>query len=157
MNKFFTVKEAGLILGYSTNTVYKLLKEGRLKAARGSALQGRFRITKTSLEDFLKVKLPEDPLASIRIETPINMQSKKEFEPDTLPQAKTVHAADPAPPSGHPTLTRAIVIIGLFLLILDLFISNNFSLPQQGLRLLIMGVIIILTYQSGTLSSPKSR
>src|SRR3990172_2202327 len=51
MKRFYTVKEASEILGFSTNTVYKYLDEGKLKGVRIG--QGRFKIPKEVLAPYL--------------------------------------------------------------------------------------------------------
>lgn len=53
MKRFYTVKEAAEILGFSTNTVYKYLDEGKLKSKRLG--QGRFKIPYEELEPYLSV------------------------------------------------------------------------------------------------------
>lgn len=151
MAKFYTVKAASLILGYSTNTVYKLLKQGRLKASRGSAVQGRFRISHTALEDFLKAKLPDDPLANITITPPISTQTKKDLNPPPSTTYKTVRAPQASPFSPH--LSRALIILGLIMILIDVFTTQNFSLLQQAIRLVIFGIIIVVTFQTGSFSS----
>lgn len=47
----FTVKEVAGLLGFSTNSIYKFLKEGRIQAERLG--RGRFRIPKEEIERFL--------------------------------------------------------------------------------------------------------
>lgn len=59
--KLYSVKAAAQIIGCSTNTLYKYLNEGRLKASRGTVEQGRFRIPQSSLEEFLGAPLPANP------------------------------------------------------------------------------------------------
>ena len=51
MKRFYTVKEAAEILGFSTNTIYKYLDEGKLKSKRIG--KGRFKIPHEQLEPFL--------------------------------------------------------------------------------------------------------
>lgn len=51
MKRFYSVKEAADILGFSTNTVYKYLDEGKLKGKRIG--KGRFKIPYEELEPFL--------------------------------------------------------------------------------------------------------
>ena len=53
MKRFYTVKEAAEILGFSTNTIYKYLDEGKLKGKRIG--RGRFKIPYEQLEPFLTV------------------------------------------------------------------------------------------------------
>lgn len=51
MKRFYTVKEAAEILGFSTNTVYKYLDEGKLQGKRIG--KGRFKIPYDELSPFL--------------------------------------------------------------------------------------------------------
>src|SRR3972149_1477085 len=51
MKRFYTVKEASEILGFSTNTVYKYLDEGKLKGKRIG--KGRFKIPHEELASYL--------------------------------------------------------------------------------------------------------
>ena len=53
MKRFYTVKEAAGILGFSTNTIYKYLDEGKLKGKRIG--KGRFKIPYEELEPYLSV------------------------------------------------------------------------------------------------------
>ena len=64
MPTYYTVKEAAKLLGVSTNTLYKYLLEGKIKASRGTA-EGRFRIPPKSLEDFLGSPLPTSDLPPV--------------------------------------------------------------------------------------------
>jgi len=65
--KLYTVKQVADVLGVSTNTLYKYLGEGKIKALRFSK-RGRFRIPETELTKLLGVKeediqrLPKDAL-----------------------------------------------------------------------------------------------
>ena len=51
MSETYTVKQIAEILGYSTNSIYSFLKEGRIKGIRLG--RGRFRITEEELERVL--------------------------------------------------------------------------------------------------------
>lgn len=53
--KFYTVKQVAQALGFSTNTVYKYLDEGRIQATRLGE-EGRFRISETELLRLLGTK-----------------------------------------------------------------------------------------------------
>lgn len=59
MNKTYTVKQVAGILGYSTNSVYTFLKEGRIKGVRIG--KGRFRISQEELEKLLYLKKFQEP------------------------------------------------------------------------------------------------
>ena len=51
MKKYFTVKDASKFLGVSTNTVYKYLKEKKVKSKRIG--RGRFKIPRSELLPFV--------------------------------------------------------------------------------------------------------
>lgn len=53
--KFYTVKQVAQALGFSTNTVYKYLDEGKIQATR-LGTEGRFRISETELLRLLGTK-----------------------------------------------------------------------------------------------------
>lgn len=59
MNKTYTAKQVAGILGYSTNSVYTFLKEGRIKGVRIG--KGRFRIPQEELEKLLYLKKFQEP------------------------------------------------------------------------------------------------
>lgn len=79
--KFYTVKQVAEALGFSTNTVYKYLDEGRIQATR-LGTEGRFRISEKELLRLLDMKgslqtssseipeatsnIPEAPLVKIQ-------------------------------------------------------------------------------------------
>jgi len=149
--KFYTVKQTADILGYSTNSIYKFLDEGRLKGTRGSAKQGRFRITHTSLEKFLNSPLPEDMVSPPQI-----TQVKKEN--GRYPKIASVNPIPEVSTTSSVSIkiVRALIIVGLLLILVDLFYSRDFSLFQQLVRLLLMGILITLTYQRGGLSNQGS-
>lgn len=58
MSETLTVKEVAGILGYSTNSIYTFLKEGRLKGVRLG--KGRFRIPKDEIEKLVVTERPEN-------------------------------------------------------------------------------------------------
>lgn len=49
----FTIPEAAAQLRFSTNTVRKLLQEGRIKRARTGQHGGKWRISQKALDDFV--------------------------------------------------------------------------------------------------------
>lgn len=55
--KFYTAKEVAQLLGFSTNTVYKYLDEGKIKATR-LGTEGRFRIPADEMQHMLQQKHP---------------------------------------------------------------------------------------------------
>lgn len=138
MDRIYTVKETAKILGFSTNTVYKYLEEGSLTAARGGGEQGRFRIPHSSLEKFLKTVVTEE-------------QVRQALTPSRLTPLPTTSVVPAAPPSKVFPLhfARALLIISLVFMILDLLTADEFSLLNQILRMLMIAIFILLLYQAG--------
>jgi len=147
MSNLYTVKQTADILGFSTNTVYKYLAEGYIKAARSDSKQGRFRITKSSIEEFLGEKLSDIPNRTI-----IATQTPEELDP-----APVVTSSDEVTP---PTLivqstplsvkmTRWLILISLLLIIGDLFRSEGFSYWHQTIRLVLISIFVLIAYQYG--------
>lgn len=158
MATYYTVKQAAQILGFSTNSIYKFLDEGRLSGHRGNSDLGRFKIPHTSLEKFVGSPIPEDAvIAALRSLPDSSMQSKKDFNFSAVTPL-SVSAASPAPPSESVNqtlplkITRFLIIVSLLFLLLDLVISSDFSFTDQILRLAIMAILIFLTYQFGGLT-----
>lgn len=118
--KLYSVKAAAKIIGCSTNTLYKYLNEGRIRASRGTREQGRFRIPQSSLEQFLGAPLNSTPAA-----------------------------ASPAAASLPLKLVRTLIVFGLLLLLLDLLINRSTSLTTQLARLLFAAIALLLAYQQG--------
>lgn len=144
--KLYTVKEADKLVGVSTNTLYKYLDEDRIHAARGSAIQGRFRIPETALEEFLGVKLSSpdtdttDTLTNRVTESPISQDS-----PLLQP---TTYNLQPSPKLPLK-LARFLLILALLSVLLDLIIARSVSLPAQFSRLFFLLCMLILAYQEG--------
>lgn len=143
--KLYTVKEAAQLVGVSTNTLYKYLDDGKIKAARGSAIQGRFRIPEAALEEFLGIKLSQ-PEAEVT---------------ESVGATFTVASPDePINPVGPATrdynrarlplkFVKILLILALLAILLDLFISRAVSLPAQIARLFFLAVFLLLAYQEG--------
>lgn len=139
--KLYTVKEAAKIVGVSTNTLYKYLDEDRIHAARGTSIQGRFRIPESALEEFLGISLS----------SPENSE----------PQAKLAEAGEVGSPTliNHEPLTinhhlplkiaRFLLVLALLAMLLDLFIARSVSLPASISRLFFLAVTLLLAYQEG--------
>ncbi|OGV97366.1 hypothetical protein A2W24_06575 [Microgenomates group bacterium RBG_16_45_19] len=151
MATFYTVKQTAKILGFSTNSIYKFLDQGRLRGHRGLSDLGRFKIPHTAIEKFVGTPIPEDAVkAALQAAPEPNMQIKKEFVAGASPA--------PYPPVNPPVyglplkITRLLIIVGLICLLLDLVLSQDFSFTDQALRLVLMGILIVLTYQYGGLS-----
>ena len=133
----YNVKQAAKILGLSTNTTYKYLNDGRIKAARGH-IRGTFIITHKSLETFLGTKLPDDPLS--------------ELDPNgIIPNLTDTNEAliEVTPPNLSVKVTRGLLILSLLLIIGDIIFTADFSPLTQIGRLAIIGLFGILAYQYG--------
>ncbi|MFZ2199557.1 MAG: helix-turn-helix domain-containing protein [Microgenomates group bacterium] len=141
--KLYTVKEAAKLVGVSTNTLYKYLDENKIKAARGSAIQGRFRIPESALEEFLGIKLSEpEPVGA-------TFTVARTGEP-TIPESHEQVQDLPLPKNHLPLrLARILLLLALFAVLLDVFISRSISLPGQISRLLFLFVMLLLAYQEG--------
>jgi len=119
--QLYTVKKAAAIIGCSTNTLYKYLDEGRIKASRGTAEQGRFRIPQSALEEFLGAPLAEKTQAVTS-------------RPKTFLPLKIV---------------RLLIILSLVLILIDLAVSRSTSPATQLTRLLFLAIALLLAYQDG--------
>lgn len=119
--ELYTVKKTAKIIGCSTNTLYKYLNEGRIKASRGTADQGRFRIPRASIEEFLGTAITQTP------------------------------AAAPTPNQrGLPILlVRFLIFLGLGLILADSLLSPSTSIIIQISRLTFVAIAILLAYQQG--------
>lgn len=164
MARFYTVSETALILGFSTNSIYKFLDTHRLKATRGNSKQGRFRIPHTAIEDFLGTKLSETAVAtalqaSHRQKKPLlTVEPKHLIRPNHQPVANPIAHLEPFDQPVHPettktplglTTTRLLILVALILTIIEVAISPNITVGSQLLRLLILLIVILLAYQSG--------
>jgi len=155
--KLYTVKEAAKLVGVSTNTLYKYLDENKIKAARGSAIQGRFRIPESALEEFLGIKLAEPELVVESESSPYTPGVKGAHTPGVSdPEAQTlqeIHVTTPSQESrktGLPlSVARFLLILALLAVLVDLVISHSVSLPGQLSRLLFLFVMLLLAYQEG--------
>ena len=151
--KLYTVKEAAKIVGVSTNTLYKYLDEDRIHAARGSALQGRFRIPQSALEEFLGVKLDEpEPMDSVGATFTVARNDEVTTIDSSIPESHG-QVEDLPLQSSTPKLplriARFLLILALIAILADLFISRTVSLPAQLTRLLFLFIMLILAYQEG--------
>ena len=133
----YNVKQAAKILGLSTNTTYKYLNEGRIRAARGH-VRGTFIITHKALETFLGTKLPDDPL--------------KELDPNnTIPGLTDTTEAiiEVTPPNLSVKVTRSLIIFSLILLVVEIVSSNNTNPLPFFNRLFLIFLFCLLAYQYG--------
>lgn len=142
MNATYTVKQASKVLNLSTNSVYKHLKTGQLKAIRTQP-HGRFRISKKSLEEFLGQKISSSALVT----TLPNPQ------PLSFPSMPPL--LDNQPVSKSPKTIRLLLIFSLFLIILDILTTKNFSFLSQMIRIILAAIFIILAYQLNNFKKNK--
>ncbi|MCX6817179.1 MAG: helix-turn-helix domain-containing protein [Candidatus Beckwithbacteria bacterium] len=116
------------MIGCSTNTLYKYLDEGRLKASRGTADQGRFRIPQTSLEEFLGTPLAEE-----------TKQNETKAIKDNLPAQ-----------AGLPIkLVRSLIFVSLLLILIDIIVTKSVLITTQLTRLFFLTIALLLAYQEG--------
>jgi|GEM_PF-1697307 len=152
--KLYTVKEAAKLVGVSTNTLYKYLDENKIKAARGSAIQGRFRIPQESLEAFLGVKLSSPE--SDNTETPTNQIAQSPTSQDSMSQSLQ-DSVSPQPTSynlkPNPKLplklARFILFLSLLAVIFDLITSSSITLASQLSRIFFLFCMLLLAYGDG--------
>lgn len=138
-NNIYSVKQAAKILGLSTNTTYKYLNEGRIKAARGH-LRGTFIITAKSLETFLGCKLPENPFKEV--EAPRSSITSPSFK-------ETEAIIEVSPPMLATKVTRVLISVCLLLIIADLLINQNFSPMSAFGRVILVALVFLISYQFG--------
>jgi excisionase family DNA binding protein len=137
-NNIYSVKQAARILGLSTNTTYKYLNEGRIKAARGH-IRGTFIITQKSLETFLGSKLPDNPLET---------QGIGAFSaPGSFKDAEVV--IEVSPPTLAIRVTRVLISLCLLLVIADIILGKNFSPYSQFGRVALIIIVFLISYQFG--------
>lgn len=140
--RLYTVKEAAQLVGVSTNTLYKYLDEDRIHAARGSAIQGRFRIPESALEEFLGIKLSQPE--------PVGAGSSRPLEESQITPITTGEETSPLPKTHLPIkFARILLILALLAILLDLFISRTISLPAQLSRLSFLLIMLLLAYSEG--------
>jgi excisionase family DNA binding protein len=137
-NYIYNVKQAAKILGLSTNTTYKYLNEGRIKAARGHA-RGTFIITAKSLENFLGDKLPENSSN----ETPSPIADHQ----TGLKDVETV--IEVTPPALATKVTRILITACLLLIVADIILTKNFSPISSLGRVVLISIVFLISYQFG--------
>lgn len=136
-NNIYNVKQAAKILGLSTNTTYKYLNEGKIKAARGHA-RGTFIITAKSLETFLGSKLPDNPLSEGGSSTKYGSRFKD-----------TETVIEVTPPSLATKVTRVLITVCLLLIITDIILTKNFSPISSFSRVALISLVFLISYQFG--------
>ena len=146
MDKIYTVKEAAKILSFSTNTLYKYLEEGTIKAARGAGQQARFRIPHSSLEEYLGS--PLDELQVLQAINPAEYAKRQEFSSSPALENSTVSPSQS--PQAFPLLiSRLLILTALIFIVLDLVLSQSFTLTTQLFRMGTIAVFVLLAYQFG--------
>ena len=143
MNHVYTVKETAKILGFSTNTVYKYLNEGAIRTSRGDEDGGRFRIPHESLEEFLNTELPFDILDHLHEKEQIEQLKDEALKPEVAATISTIST----PTSLPAGVAKALILFSLIAIIGDIVMSPSISILGQVIRVCIVGVFILLTYQ----------
>lgn len=138
-NRIYNVRQAAKILGLSTNTTYKYLREGRIKSSRGH-VRGTFIIPAKSLEDFLGAKLPDDAL-------PKNAAVGQDFF--ASPNADAEAVIEVNPPVLAVRVIRGLLLLSLIAIIADLLLSRDFSPVTQITRVLVVAIFLLVAYQFG--------
>lgn len=142
MKKILNVKQAAKILGVSTNTMYKYLNRGTVTAARGQG-KGSFHIPVRSLELFLGGPIPEEQLAFLEKESALP-------EPGSAAPATRNEVEIPRTPAGLTVkVVRAFLLFGLFLAIIDIATTRQFSFVNQLTRIALFAILTLLAYQQG--------
>ena len=144
--KLYTVKEAAKIVGVSTNTLYKYLDEDRIHAARGSAIQGRFRIPESALEEFLGISLstPETlQTESVSTNTPATSLV------DSQPLRSSLSEGGPTTIKLPIKIVRFLLVLALLAILIDLVLSPTLNLAGTLTRLFFVAIMILLSYQEG--------
>ena len=136
-NNIYSVKQAAKILGLSTNTTYKYLNEGRIKAARGH-IRGTFIITAKALEDFLGSKIPTDTLDEAAGTSSFGS-----------PNSDAEAVIEVSPPTLATKIVRLLIVFCLLLIIADLFLAPRFSPVTQISRLFLIFIFVLVSYQFG--------
>jgi len=136
--KLYTVKEAAELVGVSTNTLYKYLLEGQIKAARGTHKQGRFRIPQSALEEFLGTPIPSDPSAdkagTVTPNTPTSTGTLENRNTGTLN-------------NNRKKIVRLLLLFALLALIADTILSSTWSVTSGLLRLFTFALLITVIYK----------
>jgi excisionase family DNA binding protein len=137
-NNIYSVKQAAKILGLSTNTTYKYLNQGRIKAARGH-IRGTFIITGKSLENFLGSKLPDNPL---NVTEDAGAFTKPGFSDSEA-------IIEVSPPTLATKVVRIMIAICLLLIIADIIFGKNFSPVSAIVKVALISLVFLISYQFG--------
>lgn len=142
MKRILNVRQAANILGVSTNTMYKYLNKGTVRAARGQG-KGSFHIPIRSLELFLGGPIPPEALANLEKENALP-------EPGSaVPIARSEAEIPPSPAGLTIKVIRYLLLSGLVLVIIDVATTAQFNIINQLSRISILALLVLLTYQQG--------
>jgi len=130
--KLYTVKEAAELVGVSTNTLYKYLLEGQIKAARGTHKQGRFRIPQSALEEFLGTPIPS---------------SDTTISPTTSSTGTLENRNTGTLNNNRKKIVRLLLLFALLALIADTILSSTWSVTSGLLRLFTFALLITVIYK----------
>lgn len=144
-NQIYNVKQAAKILGLSTNTTYKYLNEGKIKAARGRT-RGTFLISTKALEDFLGSKLPEK---TTKIQETESESFDRESEVFTKLSGHPETVIEVTPPTLATQIIRAIIAISIIFVIVDILTNPDFRPINQLIRIFFIIMVILVSYQFG--------
>jgi len=118
MPKTYTVKDIANLLGFSTNTVYKYLEEGKIKAAR-LGTEGRFRIPES---EYLRLAGQPEPSASSPIPS------------SPIPAAPVVASKILAYKQAQDLFDWFLGLCGIFLGLVFLFFPPEYKFPALSVH-----------------------
>jgi|SRR3989344_3142024 len=134
-NRIYTVKEVARLLGFSTNTIYKYLDEGKIKSIR-LGKEGRFRIPQKEVVKLLGLKGEKLQIASaLKPEESQNLEAEKELYREASSEisesSEEIHVD-----SNLKFLQRIpeiAVITAIFLVLVTVGIRNIYAPPHKVL------------------------
>ncbi len=148
MNRTYTVKEVAEILGYSTNTIYAFLKEGRLQGVRVG--KGRFRIPQEEVDQLVgsnQANQIQNPAQTV-----ISPVAQPEIQ--SLPQSLPKHIEEGQLDTGASFfdwfVSLTSIVFGLSLVVyirhFDEFVTERFSSFILSMQVVFIasGIAIIL-------------
>ncbi len=146
-NKTFTIKEVALLLGFSTNTVYKYVNEGKIQSTRLGE-EGRFRIPESEVARLLKIKgldIPSSgtvstlPTPEIKeIGKPASTASRQEENPGLPPRSlRSFLLPNPSHSFSSPTLAYWMASVLAIVLGICFFVFPVRSFSSLGTGIVI--------------------
>jgi excisionase family DNA binding protein len=152
MEKTYTVKQVANILGYSTNSIYTFLKEGRIKGVRIG--KGRFRVSQQELDKLLHLKKSQEvqPISMTSLVSPSIQSAPITSESEEIPSLdKHLEEINDNVPSlfdWFVSLTSIIIGFTMILFIHSFEEFSNIGLSQFlmpiKINLLIAGIGLFL-------------